>query len=492
MDQMKAPVYEALQARRLKGESSFHVPGHKFGHGLGEAGCEHYRRIMELDYTEIDGLDDLHHPVGIIEEAQNLASACFGSEESMFLVGGSTVGNLAMLMTVCSRGDLILVQRNAHKSVIHGLMLAGARVVFLSPVIHEQSGIAGCVAWRTLAAALAQYPEAKGVFLTNPNYYGMGRDLGPHAELVHRYGIPLLVDEAHGAHLGFHPDLPPSALSRGADAVVQSTHKMLTAMTMGAMLHVQGTRIDRRRLKERLAMLQSSSPSYPLMASLDLARRRIATEGERLLAEVLEHLRTFQADYSERASGNPLQFVPPSPPSPAFDYMDPFKLIVYDATGRLSGFRLLEELADEGVVAEMADDRHTVLACSLATSRQDLARLNQAMLRMEAGPRGDYCPTGPAMLQGYAPPEEIGVPILMGLDESEERERIAVPLYESVGRICAQSVIPYPPGIPLLFPGEQIRLSVIEYIDKLMKTGARFQGALQEGADCSIIVMKVK
>ncbi|MEC0207287.1 aminotransferase class I/II-fold pyridoxal phosphate-dependent enzyme, partial [Paenibacillus lautus] len=278
----RAPLAEALMGYRERGASSFHVPGHKNGRAYAGEGnaTEMLREAMRIDVTEITGTDDLFHPEGVIQEAQELAADCFGAEESFFLVGGSTAGNLALILTVCREpGDILLVQRNVHKSVLNGLMLAGAQAVFLQPEMDKQSGLAVAPSEATLTAALEAYPEAKGAIITMPNYYGMGSDLRPLAKACHERGIPLLVDEAHGAHYGQHPQLPMNALSCGADGVVQSTHKMLAAMTMGAMLHVQGGLLDRSLLRQRLAMVQSSSPSYPLMASLDLARRLLHKQG---------------------------------------------------------------------------------------------------------------------------------------------------------------------------------------------------------------------
>lgn len=280
----RAPVYEMLEQYRHKGNISYHVPGHKNGEAYRSAvsakSAGYLTEVMRYDVTEITGTDDLHHPEGVIREAQELAADCYGAEESYMLVGGSTAGNLALILTVCAEpGSLLILQRNVHKSVIHGLMLAGARAVFLEPQIDPGSGLAVAPSAETVQAALAAYPEAAGVLVTMPNYYGMGSDLAPLAQACHACCVPLLVDEAHGAHYGQHPALPAGALAQGADGVVQSTHKMLTALTMGAMLHVQGPWLDRALLRQRLAMVQSSSPSYPVMASLDLARRLLHSQG---------------------------------------------------------------------------------------------------------------------------------------------------------------------------------------------------------------------
>lgn len=490
----RAPLFEAMVARRKRQETSFHVPGHKFGRGLQADPLAHFyfHAIMELDFTEIDGMDDLHHPEGIIREAQQLAAECYGAEETFFLVGGSTAGNLALILTVCNPGDLILVQRNVHKSVLNGLMLAGARAVFLAPEWDESEGIAGCVRLETIASALDRYPEAKAVFLTNPNYYGMGRDLGPVAELVHRHGIPLLIDEAHGAHFGFHPDLPVSALSAGADGVVQSTHKMGLALTMGSMLHVQGPRIDRRRLKRRLSMIQSSSPSYPIMASLDISRSMMQTWGTEGLEEALRRL----ARWRNRLQSLPMfrclgQGLDGSARfSRAYDYIDPLKITLADRTGTLTGFELMRLLGEQGIQAEMADPDHVVLACSLATSEEDLNRLYHGLRQIAEGcGLADKAQAAEGTRDVDVPFDRrnvltegqlISEPVRLDVYEQKIAEPDAckmVPLHKASGHLAAEAVIPYPPGIPVLYPGERITDEIVRAILQYVESGARFQGS---------------
>ncbi len=487
MDQTQAPLLQALVERSKRKESSFHVPGHKFGASLQGEEKDYFGSVMELDYTEIEGLDDLHHPEGPILAAQQLAAECFGAEETFFLIGGSTAGNLALIGAVCQQDDLILVQRNAHKSVIHALMLARARAVMLEPEVDRATGIAGGVSLTTLHTALERYPQAKAVFLTNPNYYGMGWDLEPYARLVHGAGMALLVDEAHGAHFGLHPGVPVSALSRGADGVVQSTHKMLTAMTMGAMLHVQGNRVPRDVLRERLAMLQSSSPSYPMMASLDMARRYAATRAEVEIGTGLEKLRRFR----EALAGieNPAtRLLMPEPGANAYDFWDPYKLVIKDAAGGRTGFELLRELAGDGIIGEMADERYAVLAASPATGKRDLMRLAEVIAALPAsgysgGEEADVVSAGLAVTTIAADP--VSEPVPMGL--TGVNRGTPMPLGKAVGMRAAQAVVPYPPGIPLLIPGETISAGAAERILRLYRAGAKFQGA-PLGPGCSILV----
>ncbi|WP_438448924.1 aminotransferase class I/II-fold pyridoxal phosphate-dependent enzyme [Gorillibacterium sp. sgz5001074] len=496
MNQQTAPLFEALAGRRAKGETSFHVPGHKFGAQLEPEELASYGPVMGIDYTEIEGLDDLHHPEGVILEAERLAAECFGAERSYFLVGGSTAGNLALITAVCGRGERILVQRNAHKSVIHGLMLAGAEAVFLQPELDPDTGLAAGVSLHTVKRALEAYPDAKALFLTNPNYYGMGVDLRPYADAAHQAGMPLLVDEAHGAHFGFHPAVPASALSCGADGVVQSTHKMLTAMTMGAMLHLQGDRLDRRRVEQRLAMLQSSSPSYPLMASLDLARRLAATQGRNLLELRIGWLAGLLKDLDRLRFIRPVRRIPGTSP---YETLDPFKITLYDSSSSLTGFQLQERLGQSGIITEMADDRHVLLACSLATGKEELDRLFQVLQLLERDLAGNRDMGGEAAIpvvpsvqellqQKDSAASDIGDPVPMTM-EIRSTGVTAVPLEEAIGRPSAETVIPYPPGIPLLFAGEVIRPAAAQRIRQLARAGARFQGGLQDPSGCSILIL---
>jgi arginine/lysine/ornithine decarboxylase len=478
MDKRRAPLFESLLKHRERSAAGFHVPGHKSGKGIDPQAAAWLGNVCAVDLTELTGLDDLHHPEGVIREAERLAAACFGAEETFFLVGGSTVGNLALLLTVCEPGDLIVVQRNAHKSVIHGLMLAGARAVFVHPRRDRESGLATGIDPAAVERALEQYPEAKAVFITNPNYYGMGVDVAAVAEAAHARGKPLLVDEAHGAHFGFHPEVPPSAMSCGADAAVQSTHKMLTAMTMGAMLHVQGPRIDRDALRVRLAMLQTSSPSYPIMASLDLARRQMDTEGRAFLERGLAAVARFDRGLRERPWFGRIG----ASPSAAYVTSDPFKRAVFDATGTLTGFELMRALERHGVFAEMADSRHVLFAFSPASDIRDADVLLDALDRV----RGEYGLERPAARLAAEPaddddwprPDDISAPVRFGLLAAGRTPAVeSVPLERAAGRLAAEIVVPYPPGIPLLYPGEPIDARTVERLARLAGYGAKFQGA---------------
>jgi arginine decarboxylase len=481
-NQARAPLYEKMVTHHFQRRSSFHVPGHKNGKGLDPAATDFFAPIMSLDYTELAPLDDLHDPSGVILEAQSLAAECFGAEETFFLVNGSTVGNLAMIMSVCAKEEILIVQRNVHKSVIHGLMLAGARAVFLPPRHDVTTGLATGVTLRDIIKAIEDHPTAKGVLLTNPNYYGMSIDLSEIAEAVHLRGQPLLVDEAHGAHFGFHPDLPKSALASGADVVVQSTHKMLTAMTMGAMLHVQGNRVDRQLIQQRLGMLQSSSPSYPLMASLDLSRRWIYQHGKENISKGLQVVQNFRDLVKNRLPAAAI--LEKEDHNQSYDSLDPFKITLSDRTGTWSGFQLRDQLARAGCDAEMAAADHVLLQFSLASDHEDAKHLFSALedifmpLRLKKQDFLEEIANNNRMPMF----SQISAPILMILPQKSIPARVkAVPIDASIGMYCAEMVMPYPPGIPLLYIGEQITELAVDYIKWVAKQGATFQGAKHAG-----------
>ncbi|WP_315373283.1 aminotransferase class I/II-fold pyridoxal phosphate-dependent enzyme [Paenibacillus xylanexedens] len=501
--------------------------------GIGLVPVRSFLEMMEMDVTEITGTDDLHHPEGVIQEAQELVADCFGAEESFFLVGGSTAGNLSLLLTVCDEPDsIVLVQRNVHKSVIHGLMLAGARAVFLEPWVDPASGLAVMPPVETVQAAVQSYPEAKGVLVTLPNYYGMGADLTPIAEVCHAAGIPLLVDEAHGAHYGQHPELPVSALSCGADGVVQSTHKMLTAFTMGAMLHIQGPLLNRSLLRQRLAMVQSSSPSYPVMASLDLARRLLHVQGANTFTAGFAAVKAFKRGLAELPRfqllqpAQPLQPEPPAgtakpagmsvsaaqqtrkgltaaamPSAAGYTAQDPFKAVIYDGAGVLSGYGLQQQLEACGCVPEMSDERYVVLLFSLGSTVQDAQHLLQALHHISSADGHEQIQSNAESSHQLAKGSthyistwnnlqentHYSEPISFTLQPIVETDTINVPIEESAGCRSAEMVIPYPPGIPLVYPGERISPTMVARIQLLRDEGAKFHGV----SDASLQVLKV-
>jgi arginine decarboxylase len=282
LNQTQTPILAILKASGARDHAPFYAPGHKRGRGASPQlqnllGLQ----ALRVDLPELPELDNLFAPEGVIQEAQTLAAEAFGAEQTYFLANGSTCGIEAAILATCGPGDKIIVPRNAHRSVIAGLVLAGAMPVFVEPQYAPELGLVLGISADAIASALHRHPDTRAVLVVSPTYHGICSDIAAIAHLAHAHHLPLLVDEAHGAHFGFHPHLPSTALGQGADLVVQSTHKLLGALTQASMLHTQGHRINRSRLQAALQLTQSTSPSYLLLASLDAARHQMATGGAR-------------------------------------------------------------------------------------------------------------------------------------------------------------------------------------------------------------------
>jgi arginine decarboxylase len=466
----RAPIYEMLENHAGLPIHAYHVPGHKQRSDWRYGDADYrYGPLLRLDLTELPDTDDLHHPSGAIAEAQRLAAECYGAEETRFLVGGSTAGNLAMILGVCNPDDVLLVQRNVHRSVIHGLMLGGVRAVFLQPELDPQSGLAVIPEAEAVERAVARHPNAKGMVLCSPNYYGMSGDVRTIADICHRAGLPVMVDEAHGPHFGFHSSFPLSALQAGADIVVQSTHKMLSAMTMGAMLHIQGSLINRESVRQALRMVQSSSPSFPILASLDLARRQLHMQGaaafDAPLQAVRELLNNLQSTRFRALNGKQ---------SPSVKIrQDPLKVVLFDANGEWDGFRIRDELASRGCIAEMADSRYAVMVFGSGSTEGD----GEALLRALSDCGGTVTANESERPTSHA----ASSPDLSDPDpvrfERMFPVTVRIPLEQSVGRTAGEWIVPYPPGIPELFPGERITEQTVDRLKGWRRQGAVIQGA---------------
>lgn len=484
LDQSKAPLLEQMIKHAKQNTKSFHVPGHKSGRTYESSiAYPYFASIMPLDLTEITGLDDLHDPNGVILEAQSLAAELFGADYTSFLVGGSTSGNLAMILSLCNPGDVMIVDREVHKSVIHGLMLAKAKAVFIDSAIDPNFGVPKGMRIDMLEAAIQQYPEAKAVLLTNPNYYGLGQQLKPIVEIAHRFGMPVLVDEAHGAHYGFHPRLPDRALSEGADAVVQSPHKMLTAMTMSGMLHIKGDRVNYKKTARALSMIQSSSPSYPILASMDWTRKVLAEQGYELISKGLEAVDCFRNKMRALHCFSLNSLDVPSPYT-----QDPFKILIKDNTGTLNGRQLQEELEKRGCFMEMSQSDFVLAVFTLASTLEDAEHLYLSLKDIQEKfdlNNREFCSSSNGkndertdQIYGQQNNNRPHVPpaIDFGFHDSEEFEIVELAIDEAVGRRSYRAVTPYPPGVPILFPGEWITEHKVTEIKRLLKQRVNFQG----------------
>ncbi|MDM5245823.1 aminotransferase class I/II-fold pyridoxal phosphate-dependent enzyme [Lysinibacillus sp. G4S2] len=460
--QKKKPIVEGLERFRLQQNISFHVPGHK--HGELSHLPRAFKDVMRYDVTELSGLDDLHHPEEMILEAENLLADTYGAMKSFFLVGGSTVGNLAMIYATCKRGDTIIVQRNAHKSIFHAIELVGAKPVFVSPLWDERTLTATHVSYRDLKEAVDYFPEARAVVLTYPTYYGMtSKEIEQQITYCHEKGIPVLVDEAHGAHFSACTLFQPSALTFGADIVVQSAHKTLPAMTMASFMHVNSDLIDVDKINHYLRMLQSSSPSYLLLASLDDARYYVQTYMESDGAYIIE--KRNQWVEALRAIGS-LEVI---------EVDDPIKLLL--RVDGYSGFQLQEALEAKQVYAELADANQVLLVLPLLKQGHSYpfaemrVHIKDAITLLLSTPKAEKITASQTAYNFVAITE-----LAYTFDEIEKSEKEWLPYMRTMGRISASMIIPYPPGIPLLVPGEKITVAKLSQLEELLATGATFQG----------------
>ncbi|MCZ6942899.1 aminotransferase class I/II-fold pyridoxal phosphate-dependent enzyme [Bacillus mycoides] len=460
MNQNRMPLYEALMEFKERRLLSFHVPGHKNGLNFPQKASGGFKDILSIDVTELTGLDDLHSPFECIDEAQQLLAEVYGVHKSYFLINGSTVGNLAMILSCCGEHDIVLVQRNCHKSIINGLKLAGANPVFLNPWIDEVHNVPVGVRDEVIKEAITKYPNAKALILTHPNYYGMGIDLEASIAYAHAHKIPVLVDEAHGAHFCIGDPFPKSALVYGADIVVHSAHKTLPAMTMGSYLHINSRLVSEEKVSSYLSMLQSSSPSYPIMASLDIARFAIAVIKEEGHDEIVEFLRRFKEGLRSIPQIAILQY-----PS-----QDELKVTVQTRC-QLSGYELQSVFEKVGIYTEMADPYNVLLILPLQVNEGYMKAIEIIRLAMQ-----QYKVKDKTASIRYTYKGEIS-PLPYTYKQLERYETKLVSIEEAVDMIAAEMVIPYPPGIPLIMYGERITQEHTKQITHLEKTGARFQGS---------------
>jgi arginine/lysine/ornithine decarboxylase len=412
--------------------------------------------VFALDVTELLGLDDLHRPAGIIAQAQELAARAYGAAQSFFLVNGATAGIQALLLAVGAGGKKVLVARNCHHSVLGGLILAGAEPEYLAPLVLQRFGFCAGVETARVAQAFAAHPDAVALLDVRPNYYGVADDLSAQAKLAAAAGKLLLVDEAHGAHLRFHPSLPADAMACGADAAVQGVHKMGFSLTQAAMLHLGKNFPDRQGVADALSMIQTTSPSYLLMASLDLARRQMVLRGE----EGLEYtLRLANVVRRQLALVEGLATLTEED-LPQGWTMDGTKLTIAVHGLGLTGFEALELLAQRyRIHLEMADFNNVVAFLSPATTVEECENLIRAF--HDVSRRDRRPPVEARSFSGVCMPTPLRrlSPRAAWLAPWEK-----APIGEALGRICAETAAVYPPGIPVICPGEEITPEILEYL----------------------------
>lgn len=449
-----------LEAYARGGVYPFHMPGHKRRPDLAALADP-----FALDITEIDGFDNLHDAHGILADEMARAAALWGSRQAFFLVGGSTGGILAGIAACARRGDRVLVARGAHKSVYNALMLNGLRPTFLLPEADDAFGISGSVSPAAVEHALAAQPDIRLVVVTSPTYEGVLSDIPAIAAAAHRHGAVLLVDEAHGAHLGLAQGFPSGALAGGADIVVQSLHKTLPSLTQTALLHIGSERVEADAVAEQLAVFETSSPSYPLMASIAACVSLLERERAPLFAAYRSRLLRFDAALrplkrlrvlchgGDRAAAHP-----------AFADFDPGKLVVSARGTPLTGPALAERLRRTyRLEPEMSAGDYVLCMTSICDTDEGFSRLAAALLEIDGG-----LPEAP---QIPAPPPLILPPIRMPMEEARALPGRCTPLAACAGRVSREFVWAYPPGIPLLTPGEEVTPALLNQFSRLAGAG---------------------
>lgn len=475
LDQNKIPLLDAIKANAARPHAPFYTPGHKQGKGISQPLADLLgKAVFRADLTELADLDNLFAPQGVIQKAQQLAAEAFGASQTWFLVNGSTCGIEAAILATCGTGDKIILPRNVHSSAIAGLILSGAIPIFLNPEYDPVLDIAHSITPNAVESALQQHPDAKAVLTVYPTYYGVCGDLSAIANITHQYNIPLLVDEAHGAHFAFHPELPTPALVAGADLTVQSTHKVLGAMTQASMLHIQGNRIDCDRISKALQLVQSTSPSYLLLASLDAARQQMAIHGKMLMSRTLQLAEEARTRISQIPELSVLQ-MPQLEESPGFVALDKTRLTVTVSGLGLTGFEA-DEILDEkfAVTAEFASLQHLTFIISLGNTPADIEQLVQGFTSLAKEYRRSNLTVKNLVWLNLD--RTLDYALQLSPREAFFAVSEILPLTQTNKRICAEIVCPYPPGIPVLMPGEVITKSVLEYLQQIQAMGASISG----------------
>lgn len=508
-------LYEKLLQYGRSDYYPYHMPGHKRSQDAGAMA-----RYYGIDITEIDSFDDLHHAEGILRDAQYRANRLYGKEgtETFYLINGSTCGVLASVLTAAEKGKEILIARNCHKSVYHAAILQELELHCYYPPLLKAYGICAGIDAREIDRLLAEYPECKAVVITSPTYEGILSDIGTVADVVHERDKILIVDEAHGAHLGLHESMPAGALAQGADLVIHSLHKTLPSMTQTALLHVQGERVNRGKLRRYLAMLQTSSPSYVLMASMDSCICYMEEQGANRYAFMKEQYELFckkveecryikigNIEYTKRTKKD--NSTEKESDEIKSEYCtagwDIGKLVICAKDNVINGQQLYDMLREDyHLQMEMAAENYVLAIMTIMDTEEGWHRLADALLqidgRIEAGvitcrsceqaqeeacgldkeDQGRFADVRAEMSErqcGNASGSRMAIARAF-LGEQEQ-----IPLAESVGKISAGFVNLYPPGIPLIVPGETVSDELIMQIQRSMRTGLTVQGITADG-----------
>ena len=489
MNQNQTPLLDAITDFIETKPAYFRIPGHRLNQGISRRWTDKVGAdIFAYDVTETPLTDDLHSPEGAISEAQELLRALYEADKSFFLVNGSTCGNEAMIISAALEGEKIMVARNAHKSAMMGLIISGATPVYVMPEVLDDWGIQGGITAEAVRACFAQNPDCKALFMVSPSYYGVCSDLEEIAKVCHEYGALLLVDEAHGGHMYFHDDLPMGALQAGADLCVQSMHKVTGALTQSSVLHIKSHGVNDEvlsRVAQNLHLVQSTSPNYLLMTSLDCARYELAMHG----AEMMEKALKLAESTRERINNIPgfrcmeSGMLSKEAENAGVKAIDGARLVISAKKLGITGFALDEVLFQKYAVnVELADYENVLAIVTYANEQEDMDRLVQAC---EAVSRECLCVSSLQQTNKESDSKMPPFPVLPEQVMTPRRAYFAknkmIRWKEAVGKISGQLIAPYPPGIPVIYPGERITREVWEYIERFRADGRHLHGADSDG-----------
>lgn len=479
MEQARMPLLEAMTAMKERNLTPFDVPGHKRTGGVAELAHFIGRKALSFDVNSMPMLDNLNYPSGVIAQAQQLMAEAYGADHAFFSVNGTTGAVHAMLMSVCSPGDEILLPRNVHKSAINALIMCNAMPVYMQAQVSDELKFATGVTLDTVKQAIAEHPAAKAIFLINPTYYGVCSQLAEITAYAHSKGLIVLVDEAHGAHFAFSDSLPPHAMACGADMAAVSIHKTGGALTQASVLLLKEGRVQQSAVQMVLNLLQTTSASYLLMTSLDIARHHMVQGGKEMLDRITvcarqarERINSIDGLY---AYGRELIG------TPGVYAFDETKLGVNVAGLGLTGYEVYDLLLEDcSIQAELADTHNVLAIVSMGDNDQSLNKLVSALKHIAFRYRRPR--------REEIPPVPLKNPLVRVTPRKAfYAEKSRVPLEASAGRICAESVMVYPPGIPILAPGEEITQEITGYLSFLKSQNAK----LTDMSDPSLNTIKV-
>lgn len=466
IDQSKAPIYEALQNFRQMRVVPFDVPGHKHGKGNPELTEFLGEQCVGIDVNSMKPLDNLCHPVSVIHEAEMLAADAFGAAHAFLMVGGTTSSVQSMVLSTCKRGDKIILPRNVHRSVINALVLCGAIPVYVNPEVDRKLGISLGMQREQVAKAIAEHPDAVAVFVNNPTYYGVCSDLRAIVKMAHEAGMYCLADEAHGTHFYFGDGMPVSAMAAGADMAAVSMHKSGGSLTQSSLLLI-GPRMNVGHVRQIINLTQTTSGSYLLMSSLDISRRNLVQRGKQVFKKVIEMAEYAREEINaiggyyafgrELINGNSI-----------YDF-DPTKLSVHTRDIGLAGIEVYDLLRDEyDIQIEFGDIGNILAYLSIGDRPQELERLVSALAEIR---RRFQMDSNGLLSQEYIDPE-----VVLSPQEAFYAEKKSMPLKNSAGMVCSEFVMCYPPGIPILAPGERITQDILDYIEYARVKGCSLTG----------------